>query len=87
MFNNGITIFCTVALIFGIGVKMLYLLFPPDISVKKARFKIFLFNLKKFDLDFSSPSKKKIKKKIDFKILKGFKKPYKPDPEPAAYTL
>ena len=31
--------------------------------------------------------KTKIKKKIDFKTLKGFKKPYKPDPGPVAYTL
>lgn len=31
--------------------------------------------------------KKKIKKKIDFKILKGFKKPYQPDPEPDVYAL
>ncbi|MFW9881653.1 MAG: hypothetical protein ACFFG0_51970 [Candidatus Thorarchaeota archaeon] len=31
--------------------------------------------------------KKGIKRKIDFKILKGFKKPYIPEPEPVAYTL
>lgn len=31
--------------------------------------------------------KKGIKKKIDFRILKGFKKPYIPDPKPVAYTL
>ena len=31
--------------------------------------------------------KKGIKKKIDFKILMGFKKPYTPDPKPGAYLL
>jgi len=31
--------------------------------------------------------KKGIKKKIDFKILMGFKKPYTPDPKPSAYLL
>ena len=43
--------------------------------------------VKYWNVHHKSIVKKGIKKKIDFKILKGFKKPYIPDPKPVAYTL